>query len=184
MGPYRRCLAVLPRHGCSCRKTVVSSVIHGVDPFALRSGPRGEGRRGRLRGASTISMQVSSMVDRSLKPKGIRRIPARNGGRSSPLCAGAFMDKRGDTRGVHQSRLLPGELQGIQGGVEGSFREGTVGPHPGGVRCPGFPHNIAQCVPGKGGCEILAPCSVKAGMRIDREEVEKKTADALERLTI
>jgi hypothetical protein len=25
---------------------------------------------------------------------------------------------------------------------------------------------------------------VKAGMRIDREEVEKKTADALERLTI
>jgi len=152
---------------------------HGVDPFAFVSALVERVAGGRLRGASTIPMQVASMVDRSLKPKGIRRDP---GQKWRQIITALAMERAWTKEEMLEAYInliyYRGELQGVRAASKGLF-----GKEPSGLTQVESVVLASLITSPNASRERVAARSwrlaVKADMKVSREEVEKKTADAL-----
>ncbi len=152
---------------------------HGVDPFAFISALARGAAGGKLRGASTISMQVASMVDRDLRPKGMRR---DLGQKWRQIITALAMERSWTKEEILEAYInlvyYRGELQGVRAASKGLF-----GKEPSGltqlesvvlaslITSPNAPREKVAARAWR--------LALRAGMRITREEVGRKAADAL-----
>jgi len=151
----------------------------GVDPWAFISALMGRVVGGKLRGASTISMQVASMADRDLRPKGVRR---DLGQKWRQMIAALALERSWTKQEILEAYInlvyYRGELQGIRAASKGLF-----GKEPSGLTQVESVVLASLITSPNAPREKVAARSwrlaVRAGMSITREQVERKTADAL-----
>ncbi len=152
---------------------------HGVDPVAFISALVRGAAGGRLRGASTISMQVASIVDRGLRPKGLRR---DLGQKWRQIITALALERSWTKQEILEAYInliyYRGELQGVRAASKGLF-----GKEPSGLTQTESVVLASLITSPNAPREKVAARSwhlaSRAGMKMAREEVEKKTEDAL-----
>ncbi len=151
----------------------------GVDPFAFISALASRAAGGRLRGASTISMQVASLVDRGLRPKRVHR---DLGQKWRQIITALVLERSWTKEEILEAYInliyYRGELQGVRAASRGLF-----GKEPSGLTQVESVILASLVTSPNAAREAVATRSwrlaVRAGMRVTREDVEKKTAEAL-----
>ncbi len=151
----------------------------GVDLRAIISALVRFGTSGRVRGASTISMQVASIIDRNLKPRAARRDLGQKWRQAVTALALERHWKKEEILEAYINLIsYRGELQGIRAASKGLF-----GKEPSGltqvesfilaslITSPNAPRERV----------VLRSWGLaqKAGVDITREDVDKKTSEAL-----
>jgi len=151
----------------------------GVDPRAFVSAFARNVTSGRLSGASTISMQVASIIDKTLKPKRARR---DLGQKWRQVLAAIALEKNWSKEEILEAYInliyYRGELQGVRAASKGLF-----GKEPSGLtQLESF--ILASLITSPNATrERVALRSwrlaQKTGVQITREDVDRKTGEAL-----
>ena len=151
----------------------------GVDLRAFISASLQGLRTGRLRGASTVSMQVASMIDRSLRPRGRKRSLSQ---KWNQVLTALALEKKWTKEEILEAYInlisYRGELQGVRAASKGLF-----GKEPSGLtEEESF---ILACLvtsPNASGERITKRAwyfARKAGTALSRDDLEKKSLEAL-----
>ncbi|PKL41508.1 MAG: penicillin-binding protein 1C, partial [Candidatus Riflebacteria bacterium HGW-Riflebacteria-2] len=152
---------------------------HGVDLLAFMSALAHNATRGRLRGASTISMQLAAVIDRDLRPRGTRR---GLGQKWRQVIAALALERSWKKDEILEAYInlisYRGELQGVRAASKGLF-----GKEPSGLTRVESIVRASLITSPNAPRERVAVRSwrlaQRAGMKVARDEVEKATGEAL-----
>ncbi|MDD3845824.1 MAG: penicillin-binding protein 1C, partial [Syntrophorhabdaceae bacterium] len=151
----------------------------GVDPGAFVSALAHSATSGRLRGASTISMQVASIMDSDLRPRRARR---DLGQKWRQVTAALALERQWKKEEILEAYInliyYRGELQGVRAASKGLF-----GKEPSGLTQVESAILASLITSPNASRERVAMRSwrlaQRAGMKVTHDEVERKTGEAL-----